>query len=146
VRVLLDTCVLADLRDPRGHPAVKAAIASFSDDDLYLSGLSLGEITRGVLLLPDGRKKRNLRAWLTKLQDQFADRILPVDHEIAELWGEIVVRAQRAGHLLSVVEGLLAATALCRGLHIMTRTTPRFAATGVLIIDPYDEADASRNS
>ena len=146
MRVLIDTCVLADLRDPRGNLAVKAAVALLSDEDLYLSGLTLGEIAREVLLLPDGRKKRNLRAWLTGLKDQFADRILTVDHETAELWGEIVVRAQRAGHILNVVEGLLAATALCRGLHIMTRGTPHFAATGVLIVDPYEGTDVSHNS
>jgi predicted nucleic acid-binding protein len=93
-------------------------------------------------LLPDSRKKRNLRAWLIRLREQFGDRILTVDHETAELWGEIVARAQRAGHMLNVVEGLLAATALCRGLHIMTRATPCFAATGVLIVDPYAESNA----
>ena len=146
MRVLLDTCVLADLRDPRGHPAVKAAVALLSDDDLYLSGLTLGELTRGVLLLPDSRKKRNLRAWLIRLRQQFDDRILTVDHETAELWGEIVARAQRAGHMLNVVEGLLAATALCRGLHIMTRATPCFAATGALIVDPYAGSNALINS
>jgi toxin FitB len=145
VRVLLDTCVLADLRDPRGHPAVKAAIALLADDDLYVSGLTLGEVARGVSLLTDGRKKRNLRAWLNGLQERFADRILAVDHETAELWGEIVARTQSAGYMLHVVEGLLAATALCRGLHIMTRTTPSFAATGALIVDPYADSATSQS-
>jgi hypothetical protein len=69
-----------------------------------------------------------------------------VDHETAELWGEIVARAQRAGHMLNAVEGLLAATALCRGLHIMTRATPCFAATGALIVDPYAGSNALINS
>jgi predicted nucleic acid-binding protein len=98
VSVLLDTYVLADLCDPRGHLAVKAAVALLSDVDLYLSGLTLGEIAGRVLLVPDDRKKRNLRAWLTSLQDQFANRILTVDHETAILWGEMVLRAQRDGH------------------------------------------------
>ena len=145
MRVLLDTCVLVDLRKPGGHPAVRPAVALIADDDLYISGLTLGEVARGVSLLPDGRKQRNLRAWLTGLQDRFADRILGVDHETAELWGEIVARTQRTGHLLHVVDGLLAATALCRGLHIMTRTTPSLAATGVLIIDPYADAATTQN-
>jgi toxin FitB len=132
--------VLADLRDPGGHPAVKAAVALLSDENLYVSGLTLGEVARGISLLPDSRKKRNLRAWLNGLGDRFADRILPVDHETAELWGEIVARTQSTGHILHVVEGLLAATALCRGLHVMTRTTPSFAATGALIVDPYADS------
>jgi toxin FitB len=145
VRFLLDTCVLVDLRKPGGHPAVKAAVALIADDHLFVSGLTLGEVTRGVSSLPDGRKKRNLRAWLTGLQDRFADRILGVDNETAELWGEIVARTQRMGHLLHVVDGLLAATALCRGLHIMTRTTPSLAATGVLIVDPYADSATAQN-
>ena len=130
MRILLDTCVLADLRDPHGDPSVKAAVALVEEDNLYVSGLSIGEIVRGISLLPDGRKKRNLRAWLTGLQTQFGDRILGVDRETAEIWGEIVAQAHSAGQLLRVVEGLLSATALSRGLHIMTRTTPSFLAAG----------------
>ena len=114
MRVLLDTCVLADLRRPDGHPAVKAAVALIPDDDLYISGLTLGEV-RGVSSLPEGRKKRKLRAWLAGLQNRFADRILGVDHETTQLWGEIVERTQRTGHLLHMVDGLLAATALSAG-------------------------------
>jgi toxin FitB len=146
VRALLDTCVLADLRRPGGHPAPKAAVALLSDDDLYVSALTLGEVARAISLLPDGRKKRNLRAWLTGLHNSFGDRILMVDQETAELWGEIVARAHQAGYVLDVVESLLAATALRHGLHVMTRNTPAFVATGALIIDPYPAGfDASES-
>ena len=62
MRVLLDMCVLTELRHPQGNPAVKAAVALIPDDDLYLSALILGEIARGVALLPDGRKKRPLNS------------------------------------------------------------------------------------
>ena len=65
MRVLLDTCALAELRHPRGNPAVKAAVALIPDEDLFLSALIIGEIARGIALLPDGRKKRNLSSWLT---------------------------------------------------------------------------------
>jgi predicted nucleic acid-binding protein len=139
VRVLLDTCALTELRHPQGNAAVKAAVALIPDDSLYLSGLSLGEIAKGISLLRDGRKKRNLSDWLTGLESQFADRILPVDHETAHLWGDISARAEHAGIMLLAIEGLLAATALRHGLHIMTHNTPRFAVTGTLIVDPWKE-------
>ena len=48
MKVLLDTCALAELRNPRGHPAVKEAVALLRDDDLYLSALTLGEISKGI--------------------------------------------------------------------------------------------------
>ena len=137
MKALLDTCVLVDLRRPGSHPGVKAAVALFSDDDLYVSALTVGEVARAISLLPDGRKKRNLRAWFSGFQNSFGDRILMLDKETAELWGEILARAHQARYVIDVVESLLAATALCHGLHIMTRTTPGFVATGALIIDPY---------
>jgi predicted nucleic acid-binding protein len=140
VRVLLDTCALVELRDPLGNPAVKAAVALVPDEGLYLSALILGEVAKGVALLSDGRKKRTLNSWLTALESQFADRILPVDHTTAHLWGEISARVQQAGLMLPVVDGLLAATAVRHGLHLMTRKTSQVAATGALIIDPWQES------
>ena len=141
MRVLLDMCVLAELRHPQGNRAVRAAVACIPDDELYLSALILGEVARGVALLSNGRKKRALNSWLTTLESQFVDRILPVDHATAHLWGDISARVQRAGLILPIVNGLLAATALRHGLHIMTHTTTYFAATGALIVDPWKEAD-----
>jgi predicted nucleic acid-binding protein len=141
MRVLLDTCVLTELRHPRGNGAVKAAVAPIPDNDLYLSALILGEIARGIGLLSNERKQRSLSTWLTTLKNQFADRILPVDHETAHLWGSLSARAQQAGLTLPVIDGLLAATALRHGLHVMTHNTIHFRAAGVLIIDPWKESE-----
>jgi toxin FitB len=137
MRVLLDTCVLAELRHPQGNPAVKAAVDLIPDDELYLSVLTLGEVARGIGLLPVGRKRRALETWLAGLESRFADRILPVDHETARLWGELSARAQQAGLVLPAVVGWLAATGLRHGLHVMTRHTQGFATTGVPIVDPW---------
>jgi predicted nucleic acid-binding protein len=137
VRALLDTCTVAELRHPKGNPAVRMAVATFDDDDLFLSVLTLGEVAKGIHLLRDGRKKRELTAWLIGLERLFADRILPVDREISNLWGELTARAQKVGTIIPAIDGLLAATALRHGLHLMTRNTRHFEATGVLIMDPW---------
>ena len=137
MRTLLDTCVVAELRHPRGDPAVRAAVDLISDDAMYLSVLTLGEIAGGIARLPGGRKKRALEAWLAGLEGQFADRILPVDHETGRLWGDLSARVRQAGLILPPVEGLLAATGLRHGLHLMTRRSPHLAATGVPIVDPW---------
>jgi toxin FitB len=76
VKALLDTCVVAEARNPKGSAAVKAALRRADDGDLYLSALTVGEIAKGVALLPAGKKKRELAAWLAGLEAQFADRIL----------------------------------------------------------------------
>jgi toxin FitB len=141
MKVLLDTCVLAELRHPRGNPAVKAAVALIADEDLFISALIIGEVARGIALLRDVRKKRNLSTWLTTCESQFADRVLPVDQQTAHLWGDLSARAQQAGVVLPLVDGLLAATAMRHGLHVMTRTTTHFAATGALIVDPWNDSE-----
>ncbi len=143
MKVMLDTCVLAELRDPRGNAAVKAAVALIPDDELYLSALIVGEIARGIALLRDVRKKRNLSTWLAMLESQFSDRILPVDQKTAHLWGDIMARAKQAGCALPIIDGLLAATAVCHGLSIMTQNTTLFAVTGAMVIDPWSKAEAN---
>ncbi len=137
MKVLLDTCTLAELRRPEGNPSVKAAVAEIQDDDLYLSVLSVGEIAKGIALLAAGKKKKALASWLVALETQFDERILGLDAETARIWGELTARAQKTGVVVPAADGLLAATALCHGLHVMTRNMKHFEATGALIIDPW---------
>jgi predicted nucleic acid-binding protein len=64
VRVLLDTCVLSELRRPKGDPGVRRAVESIESDELFVSVLSAGEITKGIAALKECKKKRALQAWL----------------------------------------------------------------------------------
>ena len=137
MKSLLDTCVLAELRRPEGHPGVKAAVSEVRDSDLYLSVLTLGEIAKGIALLTSGRKKNALASWLNGLETTFGDRVLGIDVDTARLWGELTARAQKTGVVIPGVDGLLAATALRHGLHVITRNTKHFEASGALIIDPW---------
>jgi len=131
---------MAELRRDDGHKAVREAIASLDDDDLFLSVITLGEIGKGVALLPDGKRKQEITTWLNGLDHLFADRILPIDRETAGIWGEITARAQGQGVQVPAADGLIAATALRHGLHVMTRNTKDFEATGALLIDPWADA------
>jgi len=88
VRVLLDTCILAELRRSTPDPGVRAAVAQVDDADLFLSVLTVGEIAKGIARLAGGRKKTQLTAWLRGLEENFSDRLLADDHEAATIWGE----------------------------------------------------------
>jgi predicted nucleic acid-binding protein len=140
VKTLLDTCVLSELRRPDGDPGVTEAVSELADEDLFLSVLTLGEIARGVELLAAGRKKKALTSWLNGLATQFGNRVLTIDTETARLWGELAARAQKAGEIIPAIDGLLAATALRHGLHVMTRNTRHFEASGALVLDPWQNS------
>lgn len=139
MKSLVDTCTVAELRKPDGNPAVKAALAEIPDAALYLSVLTVGEIAKGIALLAVGKKKKALASWLLGLEAQFGDRILGIDTETARIWGEMTARAQKSGVIIPATDGLLAATALRHGLHVMTRNTRHFEASGALIIDPWQD-------
>ena len=137
MRVLLDTCVLSELRLPKGDPRVRHAVDVLGSDDLFISVLTVGEIAKGIALLKEGKNKRNLQAWLQTLERDYADRILPVDLETSHIWGELTAAAQKTGKVVPASDGLIAATARRHGLYIMTRNAEDFQPTGVLLLNPW---------
>jgi len=139
MRVLLDTCVLSELYRPAPLESVRAAVNRLPDEYLFLSVITLGEIGKGIALLPDSRRRQDLSAWFANLQHVYTDRILSVDPETAAIWGEITAVAQRRGVVLAAADGLIAGTALRHGLHLMTRNVKDFQNTGVLLLNPWDE-------
>ena len=138
MRVLLDTCVLSELRHPKGHPGVRQAVDAFEEGDLFISVISIGEILKGVSLLRESPKKHALAAWLQTLERNYGDRLLAIDLEVCRLWGELTARAQKAGRVVHATDGLIAATALRHGLRVMTRNTTDFEPTGALLLNPWE--------
>ena len=138
MRVLLDTCVLSELRKSNCHQNVRKAIEDCADASLFLSVITVGEITKGIGLLNESQRKRELQSWLQTLEQHYADRILPIDLDIVHIWGEITANAQKSGQIIAASDGLIAATALRHGLHIMTRNVDDFEPSGGLLINPWE--------
>ncbi len=138
VGVLLDTCVLSELQRAQGGRQVRARVQEFDEEQLFISVLSVGELVKGVALLPQGERKQMLASILLRLEHRFSRKILPVYVEVARRWGEITAKAQDRGIVIPATDGLIAATALRHGLHLMTRNARHFVATGATLIDPWE--------
>ena len=136
MRVLLDTCVLSELRHPKGDAGVRRAVDAFDSESLFVSVLSIGEIAK---LLRESQNRRVLQIWLQTLERHYGDRLLPVDLETSRIWGELTASAQRLGRTVPASDGLIAATARRHGLHVMTRNTADFEPTGVLLLNPWTD-------
>ena len=121
MRVLLDTCVLSELRKDHCHKNVRRTIEEYSDDCIFLSVITIGEITKGIELLEESQRKSELQHWLQTIERYYSDRILAIELEIVRIWGEITATAQKTGKIIAASDGLIAATALRHGLHIVTR-------------------------
>ena len=137
MKVLLDTNVLSEAQRPQASPLVLARLAAIPSDDLFLSVVTIGEVTAGIKRLPTGRRRRELEEWLAEAVREFADRILPVDVETARVWGQVTARAAAGGRVVHAADGLITATAIRHGRPLMTRIVSDFPATGALLIDPW---------
>jgi toxin FitB len=134
VEFLLDTNVVSEARRAGGHPVVRSVVESL--ESWQLSVVTIGEVAKGIAMLPPGRRRDDFAAWLANIERSFAERILPVDRDIARRWGELTGQLSRVGRTISVEDGLIAATALVHGLTVLTRNTRDFEPTGVAVVDP----------
>jgi predicted nucleic acid-binding protein len=139
MRYLLDINVLSEPAKPRPDPHVVSWLEEQSPLDLAISVLTLGEIEKGVRLLPDGKKRDRLVDWLAvELPRQFLGRVLDVDDRAALAWGRLTAEARRAHRELPVIDGLLLATADAHGLIFVTRNDRDCEDRGIPIYNPWN--------
>jgi predicted nucleic acid-binding protein len=135
---LLDTNIPSEMTRPRPQPSMSEWLDAADDNQLYLSVVSLGEILKGVTVLPDSQRRSQLQQWLDEtLRPWFQGRILPVNESIAERWGVLAGQCQLRGRQLKVVDGFIAATALEHNLTIVTRNVKDFTGLGATLGNPW---------
>jgi predicted nucleic acid-binding protein len=138
MRVLLDTCVLSELRKDYCNENVRKTIEQYADDSLFLSVITIGELTKGIELLAKGHRRHELKNWLQTIEHYYSDRILPIDLETVRIWGEITATAQKSGKTIASADGLIASTGLRHDLHIVTRNISDFEPSGALLVNPWE--------
>lgn len=137
---LLDTNVISEARKGRRADAgvrafLDGAVAARSP--VFLSVVTVGEIRRGVELVRhrgDQPQARRLEAWLTGILRDYADSILPVDAEVAQLWGRLCVPGSH-----NALDKLIAATALIYDLALASRNSRHFQGLGLRLVNPFSE-------
>lgn len=133
---LLDTNVPSELTRPKPEPEVIQWLDDADDLRLFLSVVSLGEIFKGITVLPEGKRRQQLQQRVDEtLRPWFDGRILPVSESVAERWGLLAGECQLTGRPLNVADGLIAATALEHGLTVVTRNVKDFSNLGVSVLD-----------
>jgi len=138
VNILLDTCAISELRKPEPSPAFLEWFESCSEQLLYLSSITLGELKYGIDLLADGRRRNDLLTWYVRLCLSYQGHILAPSQEICELWGTLRAGRRRIGQPLTMADGLIAATALHESMILVTRNTGDFHDLGIELLNPWE--------
>jgi len=133
---LLDTNVVSELRRPGRADANVRAWASNTPAEFYaLSVVTVLELERGILLMErrDAKQGAVLRRWLDhEILASLASRILPIDAAVARQCARLHVPDPRPER-----DALIAATALTRGLTVVTRNTADFEPMDVAVLNPW---------
>jgi len=91
---------------------------------LFLSAVTIGEIRKGLIVLPLGRRRSELEMWFhTDLLTWFHNRVLPVTSAVADRWGVLDGQCQLRGTPLNTADGMIAATAIEQGLTVCHAAT-----------------------
>ncbi len=137
MKYLFDTCMLSEINHPKGSPSVKQYAAGLSRDDVFISAVSMGEIAKGLAAMDEGARKRKISQWMGEILEYNSSQVLGVNVDAAIVWGELSAKLQRQGQHLHMADGLIAATAISYGLHVVTRNVSDFEPTGALVINPW---------
>jgi predicted nucleic acid-binding protein len=134
VNYLLDTNTVSELM--KTAPQESALNWTVSNQETcFLSVITIGEIERGIELLPAGRKRQRLRIAFAELIEAMEDRTLAFDRAVARQWANLTGTWQRKGKTLPVLDSMIEATAIRWSLTIVTPNTIDFVEARTL--DPW---------
>lgn len=138
---LIDTNVLSEYSRTSGpDPNVKRWLETTTQESQYVSVITLAEIEKGIVLLAEGKRKRQLEQWLRNdLEEWFTGRILSVDRSVSRQWALLVANSARLGRPLPIMDSLIAATVVCHDLKIATRNARDFEVAGLSTFNPWSD-------
>lgn len=139
MKYLIDTCVIAEVTKPKPNSNVVSWLKSQNENYLYISVLTLGELSKGIEKVKDVHRKKKLHLWLADdLRERFSGRILSVNEQVAMTWGQVQGKAELQGKSMPTIDGLIAATGLVFNMTVVTRNISDMEESGVVLLDPWN--------
>jgi hypothetical protein len=137
MRYLLDTSIISNFTKPTPSSSFVAWMAEQADEDLFISSLTVAEIRKGILEMPQGRRREALDAWFSGVrgpQSLFAGRVLPFDEKAGLVWARLMAEGRAAGRPRSGLDTIVAAVAEANRCIVVTDNEKDFA--GIEIVNP----------
>ena len=135
MKFLVDANVLSEATKPNPNPKVVGWLAAH-ETQLAINPIVLGELRFGILMLPKGKRRSELLAWLESGIRYL--QMLDFDATTSENWAQLLADLRKQGRAMPVKDSLIAATARQFQLPIATRNAKDFAFAGVKVVNPFE--------
>jgi predicted nucleic acid-binding protein len=133
---LLDTNIVSQKTKLEPHPKAMGWLIKLPMEQAFLSVVTIQESRTGFELLPSGKRRRGLEAWLeTYILRGYSGRILPVTEEIADLCGRFVATKRKLATTPDINDMWIAATAVVHGLTLATLNEKHFKNLPVKLVE-----------
>lgn len=132
--ILVDANVLSEPTKPTPDQGVVDWLRR-NERQLAVDPVILGELSFGILLLPEGERRRRLESWFANLTGRIA--CLPWDRETGLRWARLLAELRLEGLSMPIKDSQIAATALAKDLTLATRNRRDFERAGVSLVDPF---------
>jgi predicted nucleic acid-binding protein len=131
---LLDTNIISELRRPKPHGAVLEWYKNITEEDLYISAVSIGEIQSGIELtrVQDKKKAETLEQWLQSISN--IHNVLPMKGSTFKLWAKLMHSQTNTVR----EDAMIAATAIEKDLIVVTRNTKDFKRFKLQLLNPFE--------
>jgi len=135
--ILLDTTVVSDGLKLKPNVRVQQWLDSHERSQLWISSVTVAELQVGVELMPDGKRKTELRAGVDKAIALFGPLCVAFDALAAHEFARIIAARRRIGRPMEELDAQIAAIARSGGFTLATMNTKDFEGIdGLKIIDP----------
>lgn len=136
---LLDTCIFSELTKKDPSKKVADWLTEKDENLFFVSAMTFGEIKKGIERVTDTERKKKLEGWFREfLIPRFWEKILPINGQVANVWGEYVANSEKKGRILPTIDSIIAATAITHDLHIVTRNVKDFQGLLLPVINPWE--------
>lgn len=131
---LLDTNIISELRRPKPHGAVLEWYKNITEEDLFISAVSIGEIQAGIELTraQDKKKAEALEQWLQSISN--IHNVLPMTGSTFRLWAKLMHSQTNTVR----EDAMIAATAIEKDLIVVTRNIKDFKRFKIRLLNPFE--------
>ena len=133
---VLDTNIISEFMKP--NPDFGALCwAQDHSEEMYLTSITLMELQYGLMRMPEGKRKKQLKEHIEAITRECAERLYDFDGFSAYYCAELRCKAQSVGFTPQIADCMIAAICQRNGATLVTHNTKDFQCYEIDMIDPF---------